>query len=448
MSAPTDPPAPPEAPASSGPPAPPEAPASPGPPAPPGPPDLSWLDRFPALAALRDDGGVAALGVGWLPEDEARAQGESIAALYAESWRLGVLWTDKLWALCRDEAQGLWRVASCPQVPGGTGVAQEGSLFVRPERPDELLFAPGFEVPAALWLPVPAEAGALRALLAEFYPPRRVARAELTHTRRAFLGYIEALGVPNPYSGELEAATPGALDRHWTFSPHLDVKAWGSSFVDDPWPNAAPPLGPAYVAMNRQARVQRDGAVVASFTYRSLFSRAHVSFEIHQQRFYVAEVRYRPSAHAPVVARLNERLGTVFATDLPFDVVGALLGFDWAEAPDIERRLGAQTDPVQTAAYLQVAAALRYHDLRVTELLARQLTHEDVRVRGTVANLAIEYNWEFLLENLALREGDPALAEFARRVLDDGIAPPRFDELGEPLGLSDGAEGEGDGGDR
>lgn len=410
----------------------------PDPPA--GPPDLSWLDRFPALAELRDRGGLEELGVAWASEREAREEGESIEALYADNWRLGVLWTDELWALCRDEAKGLWRVAGCPGVPGGTGVEQMGSLFLRPERPDELIFAPGFEVPTALWLPVPAEAGALRSLLAEIYPPRRVPRDELTHSRRAFVGYIRSLGVPNPYSGAPEAATPHALDRHWTFSPHLDVKPWGSAYRDDPWPEGPAPLGLAFAAMSRQARAQREGAAVASFTYRTLFTRSHVSFEIHQDRFYVAEVGYRPSPHGRVIERLNERLGTVFPADLPFDVVGALFGFDWAESPDIEARLAAQTEPAKVAAYLQVAAALRYGDLRVTDLLQRYLTHDDVIVRGTLANLSACYNWEFLLENLALREADPGLADFAKRVLDEGIAAPSFNGQGEPAGLDEGGD--------
>jgi hypothetical protein len=413
-------------------------------------PDLTWLDRFPALAALRDRG-FEALGVRWASERRARAEGASMAELYAGTWQLGVLWSDQLWAMCREEAQGLLRVASCPEVPGGTGVNQVGSLFLRPERPDELLFAPGLEVPTALWLPVPAEAGALRAVLHEFYPPRRVPRTELTHVRRAFVGYIDSIGLPNPYSGQLESATPHALDRHITFSPHLDVKAWGSAFIDDPWPQETPPLGPVYIATNHQARAQREGAALASVTYRTLYSRAHVTFEIHQDRFYVVEVRYRPSAHGRVIDRLNERLGTAFPLDLPFDVVGALVGFGWAETPDVERALHAQIEAEPIAAYLQVVAALRYADLRVTEILQRYLDLDDPRVRGAIANLSVYYNWEFMLENLALREGEPKLSAFLRRVLDGGIGPPRFDALGRPVSLSAGGiqvGGEGRGGRR
>ncbi|MCC6554447.1 MAG: hypothetical protein IT372_15825 [Polyangiaceae bacterium] len=423
--------------------------------APPAPKDLGWLDRFAKLAALRDDAALAAAGVSWCAEEEAREGGEALAERYAGNWQLGALGNDAIWDACGELSRGKLLVARCPAVQNRNGSEARGELYVDPARPEEILFAPSSEVPPVLWIPVAAEAGALRDALAELYPSRRVPRLELPRVSRAFMGYLRELGVPSPYSGQMEQAGPHELDRHFAFSPYVDALVWGTAAADDPWPERIPPQ-PGYqiklVGMSRRVRAQREGGI-CGFTRRTLFSRSQITIELHQRALYVWEIRYRPSRHACVIERFNERFGLRFPTDLPLDVVGVLVGFELAEAEWLEARLGEQTDAGAVAAYLRVIAAVRHSDLGVLRLLRRHLDHESPVVRGTIANLCMEYGWESLLEDVGMKEQDAELRALIDRVLDVGIAAPQFDDMGEPVGLysededeegGEGAEGDGE----
>lgn len=112
------------------------------------------------------------------------------------------------------------------------------------------------------------------------HPPQSV--HELPCTTRAFMGYLNQLGVPSPYSGEFEQAGPHELDRHFNFSPALDPLVWGGAYADDPWPELMPETSRMRVIMlSRERRAQLRGTV-ARLSRRAQFSRAHVGYEIHQ----------------------------------------------------------------------------------------------------------------------------------------------------------------------
>lgn len=399
-----------------------------------------WIARSPALRALAEDPALRDLR--FLPEDEARKGGEDLAQYYAGNWHLGVLWTPDLWSLCQEIAAGKLLLCEGPEARYRMGTTQRCCFYVDPQHPEELLLAPSPHVPSALFTPVPARADAVRDALAESFPQRRVPRLALPRVERAFMGYLRHLRVPSPYSGELEMAGPHELDRHWNFSPFLDAHCWGSAYADDPWPDDPVPQINA-VIMGRKVRAQREGGL-CRFTHRSIFSRAQLTTELHVHGLYVWEVRYRPSPHsAPVISRLNERLGTCYPTDMPTDALGATLGFEYMPARLLEARLAEQTDPGAVAAYIDVLCAVRHSDLAVTELLRPYLRHQDERVRGALANAAVRYNWQFLLEDLALHEPEGPLRTFLEEVLQSGIAPPEMTEMGEPAHLYD-LMGDGD----
>lgn len=410
-------------------------------------PDLGWLKAFPAIVDMLGDPKLAALGISFVSEQDAQQGGEALIEHYAGTWHLGILWTDELWRACQSLSQGKRLLARGPTSRDLNGSETESQVYFDPSAPDRLYFAPSFEVPPIFWISVPANAEALHEAVSEFFPVRRIPKLGLPRVRRAFMGYQSQLVVPNPYSGELEQAGPHELDRHFAFSPFADSFVWGSAQPDDPWPERIPPQAGysiKIVSYSRKMREQRKGAT-ARFTRRTLFSRSQLTIEIHRGGLYVWEIRYRPSKHQAVMEQFNQQFGTSYPIDLPFDVIGALMGFDFALPEWLEERLAQQTDPGQIAAYLQVIAAARHCDLSVTDLLQKYTSHEAIQVRASIANVAIQYNWEFLLENMGSQETSPELLEFIDQVLGDGIAPQKFNELGEPIeGDDDGEDEEGD----
>jgi hypothetical protein len=396
-------------------------------------PDLSWLSRFPRIRELAASPELAGLPIEWESETDAEAGGESVKSYYAEGWHLGVLWNDKLWAECRKRSSGLLRVASLSSVRSRSGVELTGALYMDASNPEQLLFAAQDEIPPPLWLPVATTPAAVRAILEETYPARRKSRLELTQSYRAFAGYVSRTGVPSPYSGELEAATPHAMDRHWTFSPFVDPFTWGSASDEEPWPDRIPPQ-PAYMmkinARSRSVRAQKDGGI-SQFTVRTLWSRSWITIEYHRDDIRVLHVRYTPGRHRGVIRAYNELLSTDFPEDLPFDVAGAITGFELLSSEELETSAAEEGPPERLAAYLSAIAAVRHADLGVTGLLQRHLAHESRAVRGTIINLAIRYHWVFLLEELAITDQDSDIRGFLAGALDNGIAPPEFDDMGE-----------------
>lgn len=399
------------------------------------PADLSWLDRFPALAALRQDAASGELGLTWLGEREANAGGREAAAHYADSWHLGTLWSDELWAACQEVVAGLLKVAEGPAFCRRQMMEERCSLYMHPDRPGELLLALSHKFPALLWVPFEATADGLRAALGAFWPEQRIPRLSLPRELRVFLGYMHSVYVPNPYSGEMEAAGHHELDRHWTSSPAMDPQCWGTAYRDDPWSEQrgiggmAATLG--IVAASRELRQQEDGAV-STFTQRTTFSRSQLGIETHRRGIYVGVLRYRPNPFPALVQRFNERCHTTFPTDLPIDLVASLHGFQFLTAEALSRALDEQTSDGARVAYLEALAAVRHPDLAFTEELRRWAAHPSLELRAAVVNSALQYNWMFLLEDMAAQDQPEDLGEFLRQTLVDGVAPPQYNDMGEP----------------
>jgi tetratricopeptide (TPR) repeat protein len=406
----------------------------------PEPAKAAWLDAHPKLAALREHAGLRERGVRFVDEDDAREGGDSLREFYGDSLHLGTLWTDTLWSECRRIAQPLWLLAKGPAIPGQRHASElkvDVVLYVDPERPDTVWLGPDDEFPAALFTELPSDGDAISSAIDALYlnPPQRV--DELPCVTRALMGYPNQLAVPNPYSGELEAAGPHELDRHFNFSPALDPLVWGGAYADDPWPDVMPAVPQVRMIMlSRSRRSQRRGTV-ARLTRRAQFSRAHVGVEIHQSRstaIYVWHVRHRPNPHPATIERFNANCGTNYPTDLPADVVAGVIGFEWMSAEQAEAAL-ARVEPQLVPAYLNVIAAIRSDDLEVTSLLAEQAARPDLgeAARAAVANLCLDYGWRALLERLALAEPEEELRNQMIAALARPFPETEFSEMGEPV---------------
>ena len=247
------------------------------------------------------------------------------------------------------------------------------------------------------------------------------------------MGYLGDIEVPNVYSGQMGTADLHDLDRFFVFSPFLDPPCWGSAFSDDPWPERAPELLLRGV-LGRELRAQQEGGV-CRFTRRTLFSGSQVAYELHDKRVMIADVRYRPAPHGDIVGAFNARFETTYPLDLPLDVVGALYGFAFVTAGEVAQRIADGPAPGQLAALLRASAAIENDGLAAIELLRRFLDHESVAVRGTIFNIALEYRFEALIDDLAAAETHAELAAAIENLQINGMPMHRFDEHGEPEGL-------------
>lgn len=405
--------------------------------------DTSWLAAWPDLVRLSSSEELRAAGVRFLDEGAAREGGEALARYYAGNYHLGVIWSEELFGASRDMAHGKIKLADGPTL-GNTdwGYTPRVELYVDLERPGTVFVLPCLGFPAALMIEVPAEEGALLAAFSALIQRERTPRVALTGHARAFLGYIHTLLLPNPYqSGSFDIATPLAFERHFASSPAVTANClWGSAFADDPWPDRFPAQPNYALKLQRLVadyRQQGEGAI-CSYTRRTSCSRSQLALELHGQ-VWIADVRYRPSPFGEVVARLNALAGTSYPTDMPLDVVVALHGFGWMEEAELRAKL-LEAPPEQVPAYLDVVAAVGCHDLRTLDLLRPFARREELSIRGSLYDVAATYNWMPLLFDLAPEE-DPELADYVASAFLGGFAPPRYDHLGEPVGLMDRLEG-------
>ena len=407
--------------------------------------DVAWLGG--PLAALGDHAGLRELGLRLVDEERGREGGDELRGHYAEGLHLGTLWTDGLWGACQQVAAPLTLIATGPRVPGQRHAGElthEILLYADLDAPEHVWLGPSTSFPAALFTRVPSDpesvANALRQLFVEV--PRSV--AELTGERRAFMGYLRQLAVPNPYSGGMEEAGPHELERHFNFSPAADPLTWGGAHADDPWPDVMPSVPPfRLIGLTRERRSQLRGSI-ARILRRTQFSRSHLGYEIHQARGnpkYVWHLRYRPNPYPDTIERFNTMAGYDYPSDLPADVVAAMVGFDWMTTERVESFLEG-AEPPMVAEVAEILAALSHNELFIVDRLRALAARDDLGPgeRGRIAQLCIEYGWLALLQELALVEPDRELRSNMMRVLRAGLAEPTYNEMGEPQGLY----GEGD----
>jgi hypothetical protein len=380
--------------------------------------------KLPRPARRKRQGSLEMLG-----KKESKLASDSLKQRYAGAWPLGFKWTDELWLWCQQRTERARVVAYGPAYFKRSGGEFRPALV---DIEDTLYLAPNLEVPPPLWPTV--EDDKVELALRSFAPVRR-SRLSLPRRVRAFMGYREATLVPNPYSGEWQQAGPHELDRHWNFSPCVDPYPWGGAYSDDPWPESIPeqPDRPIKLAARLdEVRAQADGGL-STFTRRSLASRAQITTEYHPGGCYVWEIRYHPNPWPEVVENFNRRLGVTFPSDLPVDVVGALYGFEFATLDQLWSMMEAKHEgPTALAGWFDVLAATGHNDLRTAYRLRRYLDHPNLEVRAALANVAVRYNWTFVLRELWDRETDVAFAAWIRGHYESGPPAPRINEMGEP----------------
>lgn len=392
--------------------------------------DLDWLDAFPTwLQRVRADPKPRGLGVRWLGDEESLQQTEALVSTYNEDGPQGTLHSEATLALSLDLFSGRRVVAQGPSTITREGRAEPSWLLVDIHEPNGLLLALSDAYPPFLWLEAGETTESLCRTLGEFFPRPNRERVTMENAARGFMGYRLQFGVPSPYTGGIEPANALELDHHFTLNPFLETASWGSDYADDPWPDEIPDQPDYEVKLSeRQRKVaeQATGAVW-SVSRRTRHSRSYVSIELHHRDVFVIEVRYAPSSHGAPVERMNAHFGSDYPTDLPVDVVGALLGFRFDSASDLQTQLEATAAPDKIAGCLTVLSALRHSDMGATRIYRRYMDHPDPVVRATLCNIFAAYNFESLLEEMSLSEPDPEVAQQLESLLDSGIPVTEYD---------------------
>ncbi len=385
------------------------------------------------LAPLGRDDDLRAAGFTLLYPDDASERSLGLREHYGEGYHLGTLWLESVWAQCRERVEQCRVVARGPSRVDEMGVELDSLLVLLGDR-EQLWLAWNPDLPASLWIPCGTTPASVKAALDEFWPIQRPRRVEFECRTRLFMGYRGQVAVPNPYSGEFVAAEPHDLTRHFNFSPVVGPRYWGSCRADDPWPDPAEGQLNQIdsVVIQREVTKQAEGGL-CSFTRRSKYSGSYLGIELHRGRLWVWSVMHPRSRHGEVITALQEH-GITLPPELPFDVAGAMMGFDQQSEAQVRRGLAdAVAENENIPAYLDVLAALLCMDPQAAaELLRPFLTHPDLEVRGAVANIATYYGWLSLLDELRLTEPDPSLCEWIDRVLPSGIVE-EFDDMGEPV---------------
>ncbi|MBK6918475.1 MAG: hypothetical protein IPH07_13850 [Deltaproteobacteria bacterium] len=388
----------------------------------------TWLPEAPAwLMTLARDPQLGGLQVQCLGGPQSQAITRRLLEAY-ERGPAGTMHTPATLAHARSILARVVPVARGPLLRTRDRVVAP-MLWLLDRQRDELLLALSESHPPFLWLPAGRDVAGMRAALADFVPRPFLPRVELPAQVRGFIGYRLQFGVPSPYTGELEPANAAELDRHFALNPFVEPGAWGSCVREDPWPAELPDqpqLQLGLSAREQQVTQQRPGRVW-SISRRTRHSRSILTIELHHRDVFVAEVRYRPSRHGAIVAAMNAHFGSEYPTDLPLDVVAALLGFRFESARDLEAQLDGERDPDVISGLLQVLSALRHSDPSVTTLYRRYLEHEDPSVRAMLYNIFVAHNHESLLEEATVSEPDHELRAQIEGVLDDGIAVVQWD---------------------
>ncbi len=412
--------------------------------------DLRWLDDLSTwMPALRRDPQLEALGLQWLGRGQSDRIFQALAA-DLERGPLGTMHTDATLRRGRELLSTRCAVAQGPSSRTRERVEEPCLLFIDVQRPHEgLWLALSESYPPFLWIRIEPRPDAVRRVLGEFFPRPHRSRAELPAVARGFVGYRSRFVVPSPYTGGLEPATLPELDRHFAINPFVESTSWGSAYDDDPWP-AEIPEQPGFMhkisTRQRLVAAQARGHVW-SLTRRTRHSRSYLTIEVHHPDIFVAQLRYQPSPHAGVVRAMNDHFGCDYPTDLPVDAIGALLGFQFDGAADLEAELVGTEEAERVAGLLYVVAALRHGDAGVLPLLRHHAEHAEAIVRSTVAEIAVSENYEALLEEMSHREPDPQLRDEIEAILDEGIPMHELDPYADDDDLEDDEDDDDDDGD-
>lgn len=333
-----------------------------------------WQDIDPALAILDDQIALSQLGLRAHTMKEAQEGGKALSRRFFDMVPLGTLWSQRTWDFCKERAKGKLLVASVLAV----GTTRQGVFFLDPQNPTQLWFAFLEEAAPMLWLPVEPTLESMRAAIESLHPASALpVDASPLKEVRAWMGWIDQLRVPDVYSGQLVAADPEQLTKYWLFNPY------------------------------------RGGASLSTFT---VCTQSRASYELHDDSSYVWTVAYRPASHEAAIRCVNALYESeLYPLDMPVDLLGCLLGFDWLPQAAAERALADDDARDSWPFFLCAWSAICYRDVGFPSRLSRFAHDRDIRVREAVAQVCHVYGFRDLMASMQAAEEDEALRAFLTR---------------------------------
>jgi hypothetical protein len=385
------------------------------------------------LARLRADRAVAAIDVRVLPADELEAPRE---ATEDELLSVGVMLDRQVLDAWLGALPHLVRVAEGPTVRrADMSVEMSAEWYVDVRRPDRLWLAPSREFPTMLWIPAGTGVEGMVAALDGLIPLGDWSHTQLPAIARWYAGHLSQLMVASVHTGDLVQATGPELDRYFARNPFVRFGWWGSEYLDNPHLDESV-AAVVNIRLQREYGKQRRGRV-PSMTWQTVHSGSFISFEAHPGGPVVINLRYRPTRHVEVVERINTEFGSRYPTDLPVDVIAALIGFGFCTVEQAEGDADPDAAADAVAADVTVLAALYHGDLGAVGRLRRYLSHPSIEVRRSLGQAALDYNYLFMLEEMRLVERDREFGAIIDRALNgNGNRPSSVDPF-DNFGFSD-----------
>lgn len=376
----------------------------------------------PWLETLRQ--GVIVDGLRWLGQAESQQLTQEVRTSFASSCPLGMVLTHEMMEQAAQGASDVIVVAAGPGRSSRQGyLLRELLWLVDPKHPQQIFLALNAKTPSSLWVPLATKASAMREACAQVLVQGQPDSLKLWRQARFFMGYVGHLEVPNPYSGQLEAAGPHEMSRFLTTSPFLEHLSWGSAYADDPWPDVLPQepgLGVALAAQQRRALAQSEG-FAWSETYRSIYSRSYFGLEVPFGGIYVAALSYMPAPHASIITTLNATFELDLPLDLPLDLAAQLLSHLPLSPSELLSRVESVEDEDELVGLLHAYGAATFQQTEALEVFRRYLDHPSLEVRQAIMRLAYSRNAYSLLCELALVEDDQEGAQLLEQILEEGI---------------------------
>lgn len=379
--------------------------------------ELDWLeDRPDWLRGLHEGGALDERGVTWLDEAASTEATASLRSGYAGEDSLTRSPEDARVRMFITEAEGKIPVATGPSVTDLYGIETPAYWLAEPGLSGRLWLAPSRDFHPFAWIPVGATEQAAVAALEHYFPSPDLTRLELPRELRVFIGYRHEIGDMHD------------LERAMTFNRMLGFGSWCSGHLDNPWPETVPEgTGMlALTAFQHNTASVHDPGRPWSQTWRTKHSGSYFTLEVHQRDLFVLSVRYRPSPYLEAMERSNAHNETRLPLDLPPDVAVAMEGLAWADVPDLEADLAAAEDPDEIAGLLRVLAALWDGDFDKTTALRGWAAHPSTVVHGALWDAALQYNLQFLCDEMLLAGTSEQLTGMCTRVLQIGGFPEQM----------------------
>ncbi|MDY7226045.1 hypothetical protein [Hyalangium rubrum] len=363
------------------------------------PPLPKWFE------ALKKDPKATEAGIRWFtPEESEAKRAELLRGYEAGDARTRLHLPEAAFTTAKTQVARFLPVAEGPATSDRSGHKHRGWLLLDKQAPsaDELKVALAPSHPPFFWIGGGQTVASLKEVFASYFLTHVPSEDKLERTVRGFLG-----------TGSVNKIDLIQLHDRYEASPFLDALAWGSAHKRDPFTLELMPKGHEGQDMARRFREQAPEGL-ATFTFRSLFSKSILRAEAHAGvadgvNVFVGQVRYRPARQAALIRDLNEKLGTKYPEDLPVDLAGALLGLPFDSPELIRAGLQKPPPPASINFGLLVLDCLAPDAATTEKDLREYASHADDSVRQTVANLALRRNLKALVSEMAGREQHPEL---------------------------------------